>query len=687
MATVQAEVPQSIPKTPRPSKVSKWRALVLILVHVAIIIHVLHWRSAGETLGPIEPSEGITFSQNSVISAGLVFFVIATLSTLVVGRFFCGWGCHLLALQDSCLWLLKKIGIKPKPMRSRILLIIPLLAFVYMFLYPFLYRVWFGMPIPAPTTEFIVEDFWATFPPWPIAVATLLTAGFAIVYFLGAKGFCTNLCPYGAAFGIADRISPARIRVTDDCEGCGHCTQVCTSNVVVHAEVRDYGMVVDQECMKCMDCVSVCPKNALYFGFGKPAILAKPERSKKVKAASSWWKVNRWHSYSWTEEVIIGVLFVAAFFTFRGLYNTIPFLFALAIAALLTYGAMQALRLFYKPKVSLQGFELKSSEGITASGKLYGVFSILALAFWAQSAFVHMHRAQGEQGYLELNPLVTSSLRNPGVLTPDQQSLAEQSLEHVRIAKSWTPLWMFPREEWELNLTSGWLKLLLGDAEGFIADLEVAADVFPDNFTAADGLANYYVAIGNVEEADRWFERSTVAAPETMVTWANWSNFLISTGRFDEAQAILEEAAGHEEIKAPALVMVGQIEVGRSNMEGAETLFRAAVEHDPELLDAHLSLAGVLRDREKYAESAASYEHAIEKGADSFEIRLATTLSYNLGGQLDDAERHARAAMQMAPHRPEPWYALRQIALDRGDEAEAMRCQREAELRTSVVPN
>ena len=40
---------------------------------------------------------------------------------------------------------------------------------------------------------------------------------------------------------------------------------------ILHASVTPIigdGMVVDPGCMKCMDCVSVCPNDALYFGFG-----------------------------------------------------------------------------------------------------------------------------------------------------------------------------------------------------------------------------------------------------------------------------------------------------------------------------------------------------------------------------------------------------------------------------------
>jgi ferredoxin len=81
----------------------------------------------------------------------------------------------------------------------------------------------------------------ATFPGPIMSVATFVIAGGLIVWWLGAKGFCTHGCPYGAFFAVADRFAPVRIKVTDACNGCGHCTQVCTSNVRVHEEVAKHG--------------------------------------------------------------------------------------------------------------------------------------------------------------------------------------------------------------------------------------------------------------------------------------------------------------------------------------------------------------------------------------------------------------------------------------------------------------
>jgi hypothetical protein len=74
----------------RPSKLSKWRAGVLVTVHVIIGIHVLYWLKYGMTLSPIEPSESMYTLELGRVNMGFIFFVLALLSTVVFGRVFCG---------------------------------------------------------------------------------------------------------------------------------------------------------------------------------------------------------------------------------------------------------------------------------------------------------------------------------------------------------------------------------------------------------------------------------------------------------------------------------------------------------------------------------------------------------------------------------------------------------------------
>ena len=214
-----------------------------------MIAHVVQWQITGSTISPIEPSETMYTLQRGALNAGMIFFSLAILATLIFGRFVCGWGCHIVALQDFCAWLLRKVGLVPRPFRSRLLVYVPLFAALYMFVWPTLLRA-ISKPaddplIPAFTNHLVTTNFWETFPTVGVAIPFLFICGFMTVYFLGSKGFCTYACPYGGFFSIADKLAPGRIRVTDACNECGHCTATCTSNVLVHAEVKQYGMVVD----------------------------------------------------------------------------------------------------------------------------------------------------------------------------------------------------------------------------------------------------------------------------------------------------------------------------------------------------------------------------------------------------------------------------------------------------------
>jgi len=60
--------------------------------------------------------------------------------TLIFGRFFCGWACHVVAYQDLCAWLLGKLGARPRAVRSRLLAIVPVYAAFDMFVWPAMWR-------------------------------------------------------------------------------------------------------------------------------------------------------------------------------------------------------------------------------------------------------------------------------------------------------------------------------------------------------------------------------------------------------------------------------------------------------------------------------------------------------------------------------------------------------------------
>lgn len=449
----------------RKSKTSRWRAAALITLHVLMIAHIIQWRINGTTISPIEPSEAMYTLQNGAVTAGFVFFSLAILATLIFGRFVCGWGCHIVALQDLCAWLLKKFGLTPKPLRSRLLIYVPLIAALYMFVWPTVLRSMTkpkGEPlIPGFSNHLVTTEFWATFPTIAVAVPFLFICGFVTVYFLGSKGFCTYGCPYGGFFGIADKFASGRIRVTDACNQCGHCTATCTSNVLVHAEVKKFGMVVDPGCMKCMDCVSVCPNDALYFGFGKPSIAVSQAGPKT-------------YSLTWPEEIFAAVFFALSFFAVWDVYQLVPMLMALGIACVTTFLTMKTWRLLRSKELSFYRSELKTRGRPTRAGILFLAFALFWIGLNTHSGWIRYHERSGDLRFqtLQIPDELALAALDPGQwLEAEERSKIEDGKRHLNIAFDYG---LFTNHPALPKLA--WFEYLSGDPDKAVFLLGAASD-------------------------------------------------------------------------------------------------------------------------------------------------------------------------------------------------------------------
>jgi tetratricopeptide (TPR) repeat protein/ferredoxin len=447
------------------SRTSRWRAVALIILNLLMIAHIVQWRLMGETISPIEPSETMWTLQRGAVNAGFIFFILAILATLIFGRFVCGWGCHIVALQDFCAWLLKKSGLTPKPFRSRLLIYVPLIVALYMFVYPTVYR-YFAKPaneplIPEFTNHLVTSSFWETFPPVAVAIPFLFICGFMTVYFLGRKGFCTYACPYGGIFVLADKVAPGKIRVTDACNQCGHCTATCMANVQVHAEVKEYGMVIDPGCMKHMDCISVCPNDALYFGFGKPSVGVKKSIAKN-------------YSLNWTEEIVGAVVFAVSFIAVWDVYQLVPMLMALGIATVTTFLALRTLRLIRAENLSFYKFNLKASGKIQKAGWAFLSFALLWIGLNAHSGWVHYHESVGTRAYenIKIPDELALARANPArwLSASDQQNIAEGK-KHLHAAVKGG---LFTNSEALPKLA--WVEYLSGNTEQAVNLLGTAID-------------------------------------------------------------------------------------------------------------------------------------------------------------------------------------------------------------------
>jgi polyferredoxin/Flp pilus assembly protein TadD len=524
----------------RESRTAFWRAAALITLNVLMVAHVVQWLSSGRTVSPIEPSEAMYTLQNGAVNAGFIFFVLAILATLIFGRFVCGWGCHIVALQDLCGWLLKKMGLKPRPFRSRLLIWVPLIMALYMFVWPTFYRAIAAPPsqplIPEFTNHLVVDDFWATFPPVAVAIPFLFICGFMTVYFLGQKGFCTYACPYGGFFSLADKIAPGKIRVTDACNECGHCTAVCTSNVLVHAEVKEFGAVVDPGCMKCMDCVSVCPNDALYFGFGKPSLSSSSKPT---------------YSLSWPEELIAAATFALSLFAVWDVYQLVPMLMALGIAAVTTFLLIRTIKLFRSGDAAFYRYLLKSSGRITKAGWVFATFSVLWIGVNAHSGYVRYHERAGTQAFESIRIPDELALARPNPdpwLGAGDRRNAADGRGHLNAALSaglFTNLPALPK--------LAWLEYLAGDTDRAIELLGRSASMQTGQ---ARAISLYYRGAmlnrsGKSDQALADLEAALKERPDLVVAREERGEALWQLGRKEQAIAVWKDALGQN----PGLVL------------------------------------------------------------------------------------------------------------------------------------
>ncbi len=471
------------------SRNAKLRALSLLLFHVVAAVHIAHWKITGSSITPVEPSEAMQTLELGLLNAGFLLFVGLILSTAVLGRFFCGWACHFVAYQDMAGWVLRKLSIKPRPVRSRLLILVPFGAAFYMFLWPTLARMLAGHEAPALVAHLTTEDFWGTFPGPFVTALTVLLDGFLIVYFLGAKGFCTYGCPYGAFFNVAERLAPVGIQVTESCEQCGHCTDVCTSNVRVHEEVAKFGGVVDPGCMKCLDCVSVCPKDALYVGRRTPTVLRLGEITRRKKRA--W-------DFTWVEEVAMAMVFFVGLYAFRGLYEAVPFLLSLGISVCLAMLAVAGWRLLRRRTVTLQHQALRVDGTFTRAGVALVLGLPLLLAFTSHSAVVQHQTREGTRLLVEAESVQGRA----------QEALIVESLAHLQRASSFG---LIPVGS--LHLKMGAIRRAQGDLVGAEREMRRAIEIDPSMRTPRLELAEILVRKGDLSGAQAVLEELLVIDP------------------------------------------------------------------------------------------------------------------------------------------------------------------------------
>ena len=632
------------------------RFAVLIVVQLLMIVHVVQWLAMGTTLAPIEPSESIQTVREGVITVGFVFFVLAIGSTMIFGRYFCGWGCHVILLQDWCGRLLARIGVRPKPFRSRLLRWLPLGLALYMFAWPVAHRFivapWTGGPAPWPGWSFEVttEHFWETFPGVLMGIPFLLVCGFLTVYLLGMKGYCTYACPYGGVFAPAEQVAPVRIRVDHDlCEHCGHCTAACTSNVRVHEEVAAFGMVVDPGCMKCLDCVSTCPNDALHVGLGRPATSVGAEERETAIADRT---IRPRFDLSWTEEIVFAVLAIGLLLSIRGAYS-LPLLFASGVAACGVWIVWRAWRTVRDRDASFHRWPLKRAGRWRPAGVVMLALGLLVMVASGWTATINVAARIAEQhddAVLVPPGMVFSSV---GYVTPDREIArrAEDALLWYQRAGfigdgGWSPI---PTNRRAFDFRRSWLLSVLGrfDEARVVIDDAIARDGLDEDLAIA---RSRILRIVDPASLDGQFGEMLAVDPKWMrlrderVLWRLEEQSPASA--IEEARVALRE--NPDELLPMRRLAVLLVDHGGPEewCESAE-LTRRTLEIEPENANAWRALALAVAKCGDLEQAAAEMARAVELAPDDWRLRHQYSVLLNDLGRWDDADLELARAIAL----------------------------------------
>ncbi|MFT3686580.1 MAG: tetratricopeptide repeat protein [Phycisphaerales bacterium] len=707
------------------SKVGKWRAIVLIGLHLAFVAHITYWLTGKNgvrpTITPVEPSESMSTLELGAVNAGFVFFAVALFSTLIFGRFFCGWGCHIVALQDLCGWMMKKLGIHPKPFRSRLLLWAPLLLALYMFVWPTFRRevlvpligadidrdgikttlvtglreslfqqdlnhdghiakpgepgdfvpgvpeavigrdlngngrstdvlseyeefpLWLGRVAPLPKFQkhFITDDFWATFASWPVAIPFLLICGFGAVYFLGAKAYCFYGCPYGGFFAPLDRLSPFRIRVNDNCNQCGHCTAVCTSNVRVHEEVHNFGAVVDPGCMKCLDCISVCPTDALRVGIGAPGLLIKPRNPDSPDLARAKEHAQRRYDLSLREEIIVGLLFFAMFYGYRGMYGLVPLLMAMGIAMVVAFMLFKSWRVLRDANVRAPFWQLKRDGRIRLAGWAFLLATAAFSVVGVQGIAIKTAYARGDAlaAHLQRTDESWASVRKQYTPTTADRADARDAINSITFAA--------------------------GLRDGGVAFITTPA--------VHERLSFLYAYTGDNAKAERHLlQLMLVKEPGPQWTGALMGFLQVRSAPLDERQKIVESLVARWPENDTVRLLLAQHLVEGGKPDQAVELYRKRLEQAP-LDEAAINSAAVLRlhlNPPRIDEAAELIKQGLTKLPDSALLHEGLAQVYLAHNDLPQAATALRTASENQPT-PQRWNFLAQIYQAMGQPREA----------------
>lgn len=590
--TISLPVQQPTTRTPlrdRPPKwrLRRWRVVSLVSVHLLIVGHLIHYWIYGRSLTPAVMSETMRTIELGQVTCGVLMFAAAILTTLLFGRFLCGWACHMGALQDLSAWILRRVGFTPRPFRSRWLKYTPFALAAYLFVWPTFKRelalplttwawpsllTWLGPAAPRPngfTMQLMTDDFWAGLPRWQVAVPFLLLCGLVSVVFMGTRGVCRYVCPYGGVLDPIERLAPVTVVVDPAlCDQCGLCTKACDMGVRVMEETGARGGVTSTDCIRSLDCVSVCPHGALSLGrlAGRqhsegPVQLKKPPASLSAAA-----------------EVTILVLCFGTLMVVRGAYDAAPLLMSVCISVCVGVIAAWVVVLTQRPSVNLLGAVVKERGRLRWPSWLVFLLACIAGVLLMQAAAVRV--VLWRAGQLDDKVVVGWEEASMGRASQEQRLAARAALDCYTRGMSIVSGGVGLLDTPSVQPRMAWLSVVLGDLEGAERFMTASMDKMGLNDGGVVQRARLSLLRNDRAAAVAGLRGAVEERPGLYGATSMLIGLLSDEGRLADAESMLTVASERRPWDAVLLAMRGDVLLGLGRKTEGVALHREAVAKD-----------------------------------------------------------------------------------------------------------
>ncbi|GAB6044296.1 quinol dehydrogenase ferredoxin subunit NapH [Endothiovibrio diazotrophicus] len=206
---------------------------------------------------------------------------------LVGGRVYCAWVCPVNLLTDGAHWLRERSGVRGGARLSRntrywmLAMVLAVAAATGSLAYEMLNPV----SMFHRTLIFGAGALWGG--------AGLLLAGLFLFDLLVAKrGWCSHLCPMGAAYRLIGTLSPLRVRADrrERCNDCMECFAVCPEPRVIKPALKGAArgigpVILSADCTNCGRCIDICSKGVFGFGLRFPNAVNEKSDSTTTEVA------------------------------------------------------------------------------------------------------------------------------------------------------------------------------------------------------------------------------------------------------------------------------------------------------------------------------------------------------------------------------------------------------------------